>query len=474
MNEYYLTGDIHFSFSFDLSYINEMENGERKKKTLEWEKDCMYEAILKEDDKNFIIQIIGFNKEGNAGNISYMCRQWNDYIPYFEFGKYIKVRKSCVNSTFIELDLSSSRLIKTTSGQDCYCCFYVDKYKYSYEQKNKKNSIKYYLSETSRNIISEIGLDSYGGNEKCKGLTLGGISCVINKNSDSLLLPVRIEFDNSLLLEDKIKTEFRLLCDIISFYFNIPVEYCTSVKYETNFVNVSRCIPHYKVRRNAYNNSDLCYLSFGIHRRFINFLMRVYKNRKKLKDKLELLHTTISDYVRSYDLDEGSRFLVLYSVLETYSKSIKIEEPIPVNEIELHHKMENVFNNMYSCFIDNLKVEDNDYYKKLWDDAKCAFSVKESHSIVKLFDYYNIDNDKINIEIKKANIKSKKHKIKNISDLRNRLVHDRKVDNLSKLPMDMINSKLSFCVCIVLLYNLGFSNIAFHKDWALLSVLNEK
>ena len=39
--------------------------------------------------------------------------------------------------------------------------------------------------------------------------------------------------------------------------------------------------------------------------------------------------------------------------------------------------------------------------------------------------------------------------------------------------MDIINSKMFFAVCIVLLYNLGFSNITFHKDWSLLSILKE-
>jgi hypothetical protein len=39
--------------------------------------------------------------------------------------------------------------------------------------------------------------------------------------------------------------------------------------------------------------------------------------------------------------------------------------------------------------------------------------------------------------------------------------------------MDVINSKLSFAVCIILLYNLGFNHITFYEDWKLLSILKK-
>jgi hypothetical protein len=35
MDKSYLAGDINFSFSFNLSYIDEMEDNERKNKALE-------------------------------------------------------------------------------------------------------------------------------------------------------------------------------------------------------------------------------------------------------------------------------------------------------------------------------------------------------------------------------------------------------------------------------------------------------
>ena len=52
-------------------------------------------------------------------------------------------------------------------------------------------------------------------------------------------------------------------------------------------------------------------------------------------------------------------------------------------------------------------------------------------------------------------------------------MHNRNIDNICKLPMDVINSKLSFAVCIILLYNLGFNHITFYEDWKLLSILKK-
>ena len=471
MGKSYLIGDIHFSFSFNLSYINEMEDGVRKEKTLEWESNCIYNAIIQDIDGEIFIQLIGFNKEGNEDSISFMNRQWNDYIPYFEFGKYLEIHEAYINKTPIRLDLSSTRLREMTSANDCYCRFYIDKYQYSYAQENDECSISYYLSKTSKNLVGDIwGLGLLTGDVEPKKMSLHkDLSCTITMNNKSEFFPIILEFDRNSLLQNK--QEFRLLCDIISFYYAVPIECCISVEYGKDSVKVTREISHYNLCQKTNKNGNLCYLNYGISHRFIDFLTTIFKNRNKLEDQLELLHTTMNDYVRSSGLDERSRFLVLYSVLETYSK--KIKQSVQIDKKVFHDKMVHVFESLYPDFIKNMEVSDEIYYRNLWTEAKKEFSIKEKHSIVELFNQCSIDNDKVNKEIKKAKIKTDKHKIENISNLRNQLMHNRNVDNIFKLPMDVINTKMSFAVCIVLLYNLGFSNITFHKDWSLLSILKE-
>lgn len=473
MNNPYLTGDICFSFSFNLSYIDEMEDGARKEKTLEWESGCIYSATIKDVDGEIYIQLIGFNKEGNEDSISFMNRQWNDYIPSFEFGKYLEVHEAYINKTPIRLDLSFTRLRGMVSANGCYCRFYIDKYQYIYAQENEECSTSYYLSKTSKNLVGDIwGLGLLTRDVEPKKISLHeDLSCAITMNHKSDLFPIIIEFDRTSLLQNK--QEFRLLCDIISFYYAVPIECCISLEYGKDLVKVTREISHYNLYQKTNKNGNLCYLNYGISHRFIDFLTTIYENRSKLEDKLELLHTTMNDYVRSFSLDERSRFLVLYSILETYSRKIEIEN-VDESLAELYDKLQCVFSGMYCEFLSKV---DEDMKKKikiktLWKNAKLCFSYPFKHSIPRLFEKYNIDNLNMNKEIEKLGLPCGEDRtMKTISDLRNQLMHNRNVDNIFKLPMDVINSKMSFAACIILLYNLGFSNITFYKDWSLLSIL---
>ena len=444
MNNPYLTGDICFSFSFNLSYIDEMEDGARKEKTLEWESGCIYSATIKDVDGEIYIQLIGFNKEGNEDSISFMNRQWNDYIPSFEFGKYLEVHEAYINKTPIRLDLSFTRLRGMVSANGCYCRFYIDKCQYIYAQENEECSTSYYLSKTSKNLVGDIwGLGLLTRDVEPKKISLHeDLSCAITMNHKSDLFPIIIEFDRTSLLQNK--QEFRLLCDIISFYYAVPIECCISLEYGKDLVKVTREISHYNLYQKTNKNGNLCYLNYGISHRFIDFLTTIYENRSKLEDKLELLHTTMNDYVRSFSLDERSRFLVLYSILETYSRKIEIEN-VDESLAELYDKLQCVFSGMYCEFLSKV---DEDMKKKikiktLWKNAKLCFSYPFKHSIPRLFEKYNIDNLNMNKEIEKLGLPCGEDRtMKTISDLRNQLMHNRNVDNIFKLSILYFSNSL--------------------------------
>lgn len=478
MNKSYLTGEIYFSFSFNLSYIDEIKDKERKNKTLEWETDCIYRAIIKDVNGEISIQLIGSNKEEYKSSINFMCRQWNDYIPSFEFGKYLEIHEAYIGDVSIELDLSSTRLKRIVSSYDCYCCLHIDRYQYSYAQENEKSSITYYLYETSKNLIGDfLELNFVTGHVEPKKLTLSeDFSCIVDKNNEPDLFPIRIEFGAGPFLQDKIEKEFGLLCDIISFYYAIPIECGMSVIYEKDLVKIYREMSHYNACQKIIRNWDLCYLNYGTSHDIEDFLAMIYKNRTDLEDKLELLHTTMNDYVRSFSLDEKSCFLILYSVLETYSWKIE-KEVVDEQLCKLYDELKCVFSSMYNDFLSRVDKEVQKCIKieTLWEKAKKSFTYPQKHSIVRLFEKHSIDNLKMNAEIEMAGLPcGEKRIMRNISDLRNQLVHNRNIDETYKLPMDKINTKLSFAVCIVLLSNLGFKQIAFHEDWSLLSILEEK
>lgn len=70
-----------------------------------------------------------------------------------------------------------------------------------------------------------------------------------------------------------------------------------------------------------------------------------------------------------------------------------------------------------------------------------------------------------------STVKKKGTGIKDIKDLRNTIVHDRKEDYTELLDMKNINSDLSFAVCIILLRKMGITNVDFDKNWDKLSIM---
>ena len=90
--------------------------------------------------------------------------------------------------------------------------------------------------------------------------------------------------------------------------------------------------------------------------------------------------------------------------------------------------------------------------------------------IKKIIKDNSIDWKKLNRHF--ATVKKEETEIKDIKDLRNTIIHDRKNDYTELLDMKNINNDLSFAVCIILLRELGITNVNFNKNWDKLSIMN--
>ena len=62
------------------------------------------------------------------------------------------------------------------------------------------------------------------------------------------------EFNKTDLSRNNLDKEFRLLCDIVSFYYAVPIECCVSVEYEKNIVTISKEISRYNIGERINRN----------------------------------------------------------------------------------------------------------------------------------------------------------------------------------------------------------------------------
>lgn len=221
---------------------------------------------------------------------------------------------------------------------------------------------------------------------------------------------------------------------------------------------------------NSPRNMNLAYLNLYTYNDFAKGITADFSN-------IKALHTPINDYLRTIYLDDISAFLILYSILETLADT----ETVYFDEKDI---MKQVFESLFESFIQGMRNanegKDEKYsnsfsnfkaIKQKWGNLSDGLTQKpkEMNPIKKIIKDNNIDWKKLNRHF--STVKKKGTGIKDIKDLRNTIVHDRKEDYTELLDMKNINSDLSFAVCIILLRKMGITNVDFDKNWDKLSIM---
>ena len=221
---------------------------------------------------------------------------------------------------------------------------------------------------------------------------------------------------------------------------------------------------------NSPRNMNLAYLNLYTYNDFAKGITADFSN-------IKALHTPINDYLRTIYLDDISAFLILYSILETLADT----ETVYFDEKDI---MKQVFESLFESFIQGMRdanEEKNEKYsngspifkaiEQKWNNFSNELikKPKEMNPIKQIIKDNNIDWKKLNRHF--STVKKKGTGIKDIKDLRNTIVHDRKEDYTELLDMKNINSDLSFAVCIILLRKMGITNVDFDKNWDKLSIM---
>lgn len=456
-----LTGNIDFLLTLDTT------NGQHT-----------FNATIINIEKEFRIYLYP-DKTVSFNELVKQSRFWNDKIPYFLFGKNLIVENAQINGTEIELDLSRAKLITSqtiVSSKSNVFYFIIDTYQYRYTDMSVQSKASFYLSFPSNMLVNDFHLIEYGlNNEDNKSIpfesNIANIDFTILPNLTTNPYTAVIQYHIFDSVENVIEKNNTLL-DLLSFYYGIPIETLSIIVKQNGYTYVIYKQPTYRLMQNSPKNMNLAYLNLYSFNDFAKGITADFSN-------IKALHTTINDYIRTIYLDDISAFLILYSILETLADT----EPVYFEEKDI---MKQVFDSLFESFIQGMRDanvgEDEKYsngspifkaIKEKWYNDLPGMLMKkprEMNPIKKIIKDNSIDWKKLNRHF--ATVKKEETGIKDIKDLRNTIIHDRKNDYTELLDMKNINNDLSFAVCIILLRELGITNVNFNKNWDKLSIMN--
>ena len=456
-----LTGNIEFLLTLDTT------NGQHT-----------FNATIINIEKEFRIYLYP-DKTVSFNELVKQSRFWNDKIPYFLFGKNLIVENAQINGTEIELDLSRAKLITSqtiVSSKSNVFYFIIDTYQYRYTDMSVQSKASFYLSFPSNMLVDDFHLIEYGlNNEDNKSIpfesNIANIDFTILPNLTTNPYTAVIQYHIFDSVENVIEKNNTLL-DLLSFYYGIPIETLSIIVKQNGYTYVIYKQPTYRLMQNSPKNMNLAYLNLYSFNDFAKGITADFSN-------IKALHTTINDYIRTIYLDDISAFLILYSILETLADT----EPVYFEEKDI---MKQVFDSLFESFIQGMRDanvgEDEKYsngspifkaIKEKWYNDLPGMLIKkprEMNPIKKIIKDNSIDWEKLNRHF--ATVKKEETGIKDIKDLRNTIIHDRKNDYTELLDMKNINNDLSFAVCIILLRELGITNVNFNKNWDKLSIMN--
>lgn len=463
MNRNFLFNSIEFELSFKLLD----------------EENIFYKAKLIENRGELNICIF----PDDIHYFTLLSKRINDEIPYFLFGQYIIVKNEHLENRSVKLNFNDSRLLRLKC-ESATIYFSISNVKYSYRCETfDSKHVLCYLANTSELLFNE--LRSVGDNfitaqatYTYKTVNVMGMRCDIYvdylPNSNSQVVVLKWECN---LVEAQ--NRIRLLRDIISFYYSVPIEIYLLIEQNDFDTNIEYQCSQHKLDKKKLENEDLAYLDIGIKNSLMLFLDAIrIDSIVEYQMSFDVLHNIIKDYVNAQYLDNTSRFLILYSILETCARTEKVDD----SRFTDHKNIKEVFDSMYTSFSEKIKLtaeereempvdpqkpngNKKNMLRKRWDDLKNQITEKPTNNkILQLFDKYNLDNDKINVDF------MNEKEVRNIRALRNKIVHDRGTDYTLRLPMEDINMKLSFVVCVIILKSLSIESVKFTEKFPLLNI----
>lgn len=367
-------------------------------------------------------RIIAKIKSKDARAFSLRSKYWNDNMLTLNLNKEFSVYKAYLDGKSVKVRLNDARLVgmhsKHLLHQD-YTTYVWEISSFVYEMNNEKNGnineIRYYLTRNSNGILVD---------NKIKETFIYKKSTysLFADEDDNVYIRTTIRQED---IADKIVNEILLL---LSFYLRTPIEY--RMKHIVNGKEITFKYNHtkYNIQETYIIHSQFLYLNIQCGENLADFIKSIEGGH--IEDvTFEFIGRGIDNYIRSNFLDNVSKYILLYSVLAAFA-----------------HKIHS-----YN--------EQNEY-----------------KSIKKLTDNFNLDISLLDSDIKTKKFNDSNGKrISNFAHLRNEIMHGLPSAEINRFLDDEsdIISKMEFMTVIIILKELGFSDISFIKGFDNLSVFKK-
>ncbi|SFC44383.1 hypothetical protein SAMN05421780_105231 [Flexibacter flexilis DSM 6793] len=395
---------------------------------------------------------------------------WSNKINWNKFGSFLKVKvtNSKINERLQKVNLSESKLISVRSHTN----FYEQNKKYISVKINtvkfywppneqKKNTAEFYLDDKGFRVIEPFYSFLWPKNEESFNIERMDNSSEFYKLESSEFRPEfnfisndsrknrvatitkepKIQFKyNNIITKEKAIFYGDIVLILISFYHHIKIDYILRrIHLPANTITIKN------LEQKNFIDTSGNLREFDIYWDFNEFLQKSWQ--KGTLQNFELLSKAVNLFNQSHIVDDYSRFLIRYNIIEICDKqkqnNVKFTVILNKNQIKIKQ------NEALSILLETIKTEEHEEFKKRWNNVQGLLQNKPmKNQLTSFLESQNLDPNTFPI------------KLNDLKNLRDNITHG-SIDKVNAEQLRQANILLYRISGILILNLMGIN------DWKL-------
>lgn len=393
---------------------------------------------------------------------------WASSINWKNFGSFLKIQNE-KQDRLQKIDLSQSALLKVTTGSNQYerglqfVSLLVNSAKFYWDPNEEEiNTSEFYLNDVGFHVIKQYYAPLFGQEEEFEITRMNGLSdfYVIEQAKyrpefNFLIQDSRNSREAKIVKEPKFQFKYEAnISEAEAFRYADTVRLLTSFFYRTNLtyilsrVNLKDYTITLKRIQTEENSSEPfgnlwafgCQLNYDLFMKS-NWQSIVQFNLKKLTKVIEM-------FIQSISVDNSSKFLLMYNIIEVCMSGTKFSAEKFENILEESQIQEN-YNASLNLLLQTIKPEDHQDFTNKWSYLKGKLVYKPMKSPLSSF-----------LENQNLNPADFPISLDDLKDIRDKITHG-SINKIKDKQLDNANILLYRISGILILNLIGI------KEWKL-------